>query len=1724
MKTLSLLALFAVTSFGQLITWQDLGPVTGSSSTPTPREWLGAPFDTQHGLGLYWMSSQDQSPTIYSGAMWGLNSVTHTFTQLWEKTLPGTWAGGTTYAVNQYVMYMGTEYISLQNANAGNTPPTGGGSTAWWQPFDCDTPTPMRRHPYNQGAWDSTSNKFWQFDGVCGGGTHPLDTITFSSSGTTNTGSWSALSPADSPGGGGFDQSAMTYDPLHDALWQFGGLTTFGASPTQQLWLYCKHADPQSNGDTIGCTNGANDWSFVSVTGSSDTISNHILFWNGTQLMMYGGVNGGFINSVNVYTISTTTHVFTKLSPSGTAPPTNDAFAYAAWDSLRGHIVVVIDATHEYVYTAASNAWTAATLAGTPPDPTLDSTNLTNQGCSVTYDSTNDKYQAQCETDGNPTIHFYIGTPAAIVNVSATAQEAIYTGGTTGVTRTNDPLTFSVPFADADGVTGAGIMGLSGPPVGQFRCLGTYASGNCKWMQVDTQVSFAAGSNTTFSVTGGSGNFGGSNICTDPGGATAITCATGAITATIKKANFNGLDTLSVGATSIVATSSSANRGFMVWGPANPGVTCGTCVTQFSSANDSGSTSVVEENGPVRAVVKSIANLTDGSGNVYMHITVRQYFYLNQTRVRTVTVLRNADYGISSSFASAYKGHQGFEYRISPSITGTLTATFANETGTPTTTTLNQAGGTDSAYLYVGETQTLNEPDWCSQTTSGPHCVPQTNDIGYTIVKNGTNQRGGSSVITAMTTGSTTVLALTGSPLLNTLTIGGQMRVTAAAFSAGTGCTGINTPPYSAGVTPGPNTTAYELTITNISGQNVTVAYDSTGCTYTASSGTAWSDTQYPQGWADISDSGGKGMTIGVYQLSGYGMKSLEFQAGGSDVRIGILAAENTQPYYAVWPSWQISDQYLDFHTSAPVSLPNNFLRYQHYLLGRVPVAQYNSAGVFQYPMATASQEDTQFVAAQAAENLPSKLNPIATATNATPIVIGFTAGSFPGFTSTPAWSTGNQITITGATGNTAANGTWTLSQVDSLHYSLNGSTGNGTYTANSGSAAGVNVLSISTSCCIYDRGLTNVNGIHLSRYYFYAWPSGSGTNQADNRLSDLMIFLKRGSTTGCLTGSPLALSTCTADGNGSHFAGRWLDASHFYRFEAETSWAHADGFTWRSHPADVDTCGWPSLITSTNSTLAMNLWNYCANMEEHYHTYGVLDYYFLSGDETIRESIEGFPTNASGGLKDLFLGSALVVQQNGSWGNGPNGSHASTSGGMVTLSSGEVFPASAGSIVGYPLVVNNVTYTVTGYTSNTQVTVLPAPGTQTGPLTWAYDGGLFNTRSIGAYLMWTSRFYKWLSAVSDTDASTVLASGKNLFAVQVKPDICVGPGGTVATSFPTGCTVGSTNWPAAPSGSTQGVSRVRGWHWGNAGGSAETNCAATTGPSDHGRGWSLLFNNNLGQGVWELAQASGTSWVDYYNALDLTYGISQAMLTEGYAYDGTPSWFDYGIPFNSNGFRFALFVDYPNLCDSDQQGYQGAAAQTIWLPFYINQQINGPFSSLNKAKYNINLQHLYAALPGTWTEYGGYGPSYVAYALNNASMNALQSLTITSIIDDGDGTYHVSWVTPTGTTGLRVKYGCLVFGCTDGQKTFVENIGYDAGNNVFIGNPISTINWWAAQNATSIPAPVPGTQTMVVNAGRTGLAAFNFSVKAMAPQLGGGTGGFTMLGPVRRAGPVTSQ
>lgn len=108
----------------------------------------------------------------------------------------------------------------------------------------------------------------------------------------------------------------------------------------------------------------------------------------------------------------------------------------------------------------------------------------------------------------------------------------------------------------------------------------------------------------------------------------------------------------------------------------------------------------------------------------------------------------------------------------------------------------------------------------------------------------------------------------------------------------------------------------------------------------------------------------------------------------------------------------------------------------------------------------------------------------VSDATNASPIEI--TTGTNHGLT------TGNTVQIAGVKGNTAANGNWTITTTALNKFTLDTSTGNGSYTSNSGSySAGYVSDQVNGSWSVLVQSSVNGNNV-LSAFWVYS--SGAGT------------------------------------------------------------------------------------------------------------------------------------------------------------------------------------------------------------------------------------------------------------------------------------------------------------------------------------------------------------------------------------------------------------------------------------------------------------------------------------------------------------------------------------------------------------------------------------------------------------------------------------------------------
>ncbi len=639
----------------------------------------------------------------------------------------------------------------------------------------------------------------------------------------------------------------------------------------------------------------------------------------------------------------------------------------------------------------------------------------------------------------------------AQLSVPLTVQEALYPAApTTGIARSQDPVTVGIPLADSDGINSTSQLGLRGASVGQFRVLGRWPSGNIQWVLVDTQADLSAGGkNTGITLINGSGNFGGANLANDNG--SSITVNTGAAVFTIRKANFNVFDQVISGGKTLIASGSS--QGLSILGPVYPSTSCnpGPCTTLYLSSNDSQSTAGIEENGPVRAVIRADGIHRDSEGNGYLRFTVRIHFYKNKTFAKVTSILRNADEGESNTFNSAAKGFDSYELRLTPALGSGKSFTFGKDSGTVSA----KFAGTENAYVYQAYSNDMEHAHWngatCPYGSSVPRCV--------------------------------------------------------APYILRTG----NAPPYTYAQD------GYQI----VRGSERLVSGD---------------HTHYPTGWADLTDGTGSGIEIGIYQMSAYWPKSLQFQSGGSEVRIGVWPDQTLSPvnpsaaipYYQGWPQYSIHDLYVNFHSTALSSPGNEFLKFQHYLMARAPITQYNNAGVFFYPLMDPSEED------------------------------GYWAG---------------------------------VSSIYKFRWFGN-------------------------SPAISDKT--------PKIFRLYAWPSPGGSNQSEVRWGYIEQWLTRG------------------------LPGRYLTAAHFYRYQVENAFPRSDAnaagsaeFSWRTHfpNSDVDGFGFPSNVKSANSPYVNRTWI----DQEHAHWYGMGDYYFLTGDETVKDQMLD-------GVSDRFLNTTTILGTGHVW------------------------------------------------------------------------------------------------------------------------------------------------------------------------------------------------------------------------------------------------------------------------------------------------------------------------------------------------------------------------------------------------------------------------------------------------------------------------------------------
>jgi exo-rhamnogalacturonan lyase-like protein len=235
------------------------------------------------------------------------------------------------------------------------------------------------------------------------------------------------------------------------------------------------------------------------------------------------------------------------------------------------------------------------------------------------------------------TMALIAASPALAALPVPIAVQEVLPAGVSGVARTGEPVTVGIPLEESQGITSVSQLGLSGATAGQFRELARWPGGALKWVLVDFQSDLPAGGTTaSVSLTSGTGNFGGPDLATDQGSSIAV--STGAATFTVKKSPFRLFDQVSVGATPLV---SAGDEGVVV---------VDTLGVRYSSANDTGALVSIEENGPLRTVIRAYGSLRNASGTRLCDYLVRLHFYRGKSYVRAWVSLRNAREANPTSF------------------------------------------------------------------------------------------------------------------------------------------------------------------------------------------------------------------------------------------------------------------------------------------------------------------------------------------------------------------------------------------------------------------------------------------------------------------------------------------------------------------------------------------------------------------------------------------------------------------------------------------------------------------------------------------------------------------------------------------------------------------------------------------------------------------------------------------------------------------------------------------------------------------------------------------------------------------------------------------------------------------------------------------------------------------------------------------------------------------
>jgi hypothetical protein len=217
------------------------------------------------------------------------------------------------------------------------------------------------------------------------------------------------------------------------------------------------------------------------------------------------------------------------------------------------------------------------------------------------------------------------------INIPLVVHEALRKN-VAGVNRMQEPVTLGLPFPkgmlkEKDGMP---LLSLQGTDAYQFRTLKRWLDGSVQWALIDFQADVKAGKmNRDIKVVSGKGN--------SPGWLArdmreSIVIDTGVMRTTINKRGFNLFESIVIDSAEML---SNASKGIVLSDGEGQ---------EYLASNDKDIKVTIEENGPLRAVIKAEGSHVRDNKRL-MNFTMRMHFYKGKSRVKVYYTLRNASKG-----------------------------------------------------------------------------------------------------------------------------------------------------------------------------------------------------------------------------------------------------------------------------------------------------------------------------------------------------------------------------------------------------------------------------------------------------------------------------------------------------------------------------------------------------------------------------------------------------------------------------------------------------------------------------------------------------------------------------------------------------------------------------------------------------------------------------------------------------------------------------------------------------------------------------------------------------------------------------------------------------------------------------------------------------------------------------------------------------------------------